>query len=219
MYLNNKIIFRLLSLFFIPIFLGGVLVLSDIDKKTSVFIIIPIISIILVSFLSSLFKMAKQNFFQYDEIFKKLGFQKRNIFLILTTYEKTLGNSTLRIMYSPGRASYQSIFHITAKVVGKNDLIIGHKISMNMRHVKEMPNVFSLSKEEIKVFTNNINWAQNIFSQEYVTTAVREMFPKQSQHDTLSIVNGQLLVRVLFHRVHELEIKNFSTGNTKSSII
>ncbi|NCS71891.1 MAG: hypothetical protein GW775_01325 [Candidatus Magasanikbacteria bacterium] len=81
-----------------------------------------------------------------------------------------------------------------------------------MRHVKEMPNVFSLSKEEIKVFTNNINWAQNIFSQEYVTTAVREMFPKQSQHDTLSIVNGQLLVRVLFHRVHELEIKKLIEG-------
>jgi len=109
MHPNKNITAPLISLFIIPLIIGDALVLGNVNSKTSILIIAPIIFILLTIFLITLYKITKQALFQYDNIFTELGFHKKRLYLILTTYEKKLGDSTLQIIYSPSRASYQSI--------------------------------------------------------------------------------------------------------------
>ncbi|PIQ79594.1 hypothetical protein COV81_01530 [Candidatus Peregrinibacteria bacterium CG11_big_fil_rev_8_21_14_0_20_41_10] len=208
MHLDNGITYRLIALFFLPILIGGLLVLVGVDRNLSIFIVLPIILILLSSFVIKLIKIAKGSFFQYDEIFNKLGFHKRRLYLILTAYEKKIGDSTLRITYGASRASYKSVFNISLKLNCPNDLAIGYQAPIIARHLQEIPNYFSQDLHGLKLFANNPNWAESVFAKTDATNAIRNLFPQQSQHDSLSLINGQLLVRVLFNQVTKAEIQN-----------
>jgi len=88
MHPNKNITAPLISLFIIPLIIGDALVLGNVNSKTSILIIAPIIFILLTIFLITLYKITKQALFQYDNIFTELGFHKKRLYLILTTYEK-----------------------------------------------------------------------------------------------------------------------------------
>lgn len=208
MHSNKNITIALLSLFIVPVLVGGALVLIGVDRNTSVLIIIPVILILMTIFLTRLYQIIKQSFLQYDNIFATLGFHKKRLFLILTTYQKQIGDSTLQVIYGTSRASYQNSFNMTTKLNCQNEFAIGYRPPININHLQELPNPLPQTSNQIKLFTTNPNWAQTILAQPEAQNAINNIFLSQNPHNVLSLINQQLLIRVLFNQIDNTDLKN-----------